>query len=165
MAMTQPDRADVIRDLGNGWLAEVAELRRVKVPGLDDGPARFGEVLLEARANLDRVEEILSQASAMASAAKIRARELAELADDELDRAIAKRSKRARDFEGARERLADAGLTALGPRQEARSAQKVADMAVSVEARIRLAHRGLDSLRSDLSTALRHVSWEANNDR
>jgi hypothetical protein len=163
--LSEPDRADVIRDLGNGWLAEIAELRKVDVPGLDDGPVRFGEVLLEARGNLDRVEEILSQASAMASAARIHARETAEKADDDLDKAIAARMKRARDFEGARERLADASLTVLGPRREARSAQKVADMAASVEARIRLAHRGLDGLRQDLAAVLRHVSWENSMDR
>jgi hypothetical protein len=163
--LSSPDRADVIRDLGNGWLAEVAELRKVKVPGLDDGPGRFGEALLEARGSLDRVEEILSQASAMASAARIRARELAETADDELDRAIVARMKRTRDFEGARERIADASLTALGFRQEARSAQKLADMAASIEARVRLAHRGLDGLRQDLAAVLRHISWESNLDR
>jgi hypothetical protein len=163
--LSEPDRADAIRDLGNEWLTEVAELRKVKAPGLDDGPGKFGETLLEARGNLDRVEEILSLATAMSSGARIWARELTEKADDDLDSHIKARASRARDFEAARERLAMASLDNLEKRREARSAQKVADMAASVEARIRLAHRGLDSLRSDLSTVLRHVSWEANNDR
>jgi hypothetical protein len=165
MSMSDPGRSDYIRDLGTEWLAEVAELRRVEVPEIGDGPEKFSAALLKARASLDRVEEILSQATALSSAAKIRARELAEQADDELDREIVKRSARARDFESARERVADAGLAVLGPRQQARSAQKVADMAANIEARIRLAHRGLDGLRQDLAAALRHVSWESNLDR
>jgi hypothetical protein len=163
--LSEPDRADVIRDLGNQWLAEIAELRKVKVPKPEDGPVRFGETLLEARGNLDRVEEILSQASATASAARIRARELAEKADDDLDTHIRSRASRARDFEAAGERLASARLDNLPKRAEARSAAKVADMAANVEARIRLAHRGLDGLRQDLAAVLRHVSWESSLDR
>jgi hypothetical protein len=165
--MSSPDRADVIRDIGNQWLAEVARLRKVGVPEPGDGPEKYGRALLEARAALDRVEEILSAATAMSSAAKLRARELAEAADDALDTAVAARMKRAREFEGARERLADARLSVLGAGQiqAARAAQKVADMAADIEARVRLAHRGLDGLRQDLAAALRHVSWESNLDR
>lgn len=160
-----PDRSEIIQQIGTDWLAEVAELRKVAVPEMGAGPEKFGETLLAARASLDRVEEILSAATAMASAARLRARELTEKADDALDTAISARAKRARDFESARERQADAALTVLGQRQAARSAQKVADMAANVEARIRLAHRGLDGLRQDLAAVLRHVSWENSLDR
>jgi hypothetical protein len=163
--VSEPDRADAIRDLGNEWLTEVAELRKVEVPKPEDGPVKFGETLLEARGNLDRVEEILSLATAMSSGARIWARELIEKADDDLDMHIRARSARARDFEGAAERLASARLDNLPKRREARTAQKVADMAANVEARIRLAHRGLDGLRQDLAAALRHVSWESSLDR
>jgi hypothetical protein len=177
--VSEPDRAGTIRDLGNQWLAEVVklralfepdengELRPAELPKPGDGPERAYETLLKVRASLDRVEEILSQVSAMASAARIAARELTEKADDKLDKAIVARSKRARDYEAARERLADARLDeAVFPLiVEARTAQKVADMAANVEARIRLAHRGLDGLRTDLLAALRHVSWESNLDR
>jgi len=163
--VSEPDRADVVRDLGAAWLAEVAELRKVTVPELGAGPEKFSEALLAARASLDRVEEILSAATAMSSAAKIRAREWAEEADEDLDKKIVARAKRARDFESARERLAEANLDNLPKRGPARSAAKVADMAVNIEARIRLAHRGLDGLRQDLAAALRHVSWESSLDR
>ena len=116
------------------------------------------QALLKARGSLDRVEVILSQAMALRSGAEARARELTENADDELDTRINARAMRAREFESARERFAAASLDVLGKRQEARSAQKLADMAASAEARIRLAYRGLESLRSDLQTALRHVA-------
>ena len=163
--MSSPDRLDEIRDLGSRWLAEVADLRKSDLPEPGDGPEKYAAALLVARASLDRVEEILSQATAMASAAKIRARELAEVADDALDAAIVARMKRARDYEASRERIADASLTVLPQRQQARAAQKAADMAVSIEVRVRLAHRGLDGLRQDLAAALRHVAWESSLDR
>jgi hypothetical protein len=167
MSMSDPGRSDYIRDLGTEWLAEVAELRRVEVPEIGDGPEKFSAALLKARASLDRVEEILSQATALSSAAKIRARELTDRADDKLDTVLMVRSKRAREYESARERLADAKLdpSVFPLIREARAAQKVADMAANIEARVRLAHRGLDGLRQDLAAALRHVSWESNLDR
>jgi hypothetical protein len=155
----------VIRDLGNGWLAEVAELRQVKVPKPDAPPPEVYAALLTVRGNLDRVEAILSQAMTVRSGAELSARELADRAGDKLDERIKARAARARDYESARERLAEASLDALQERQAARSAQKIADMAASVEARVRLAHRGLDSLRSDLQTALRYLPWESSLDR
>lgn len=162
--MSSPDRAEVIRDLGNGWLAEVAELRQVQVPKPGAPPPEVYEALLTVRANLDRVETILSQAMTVRSGAELSARELADLAADKLDQQIKARSARARDYEAARERLAEANLDALAERHAARSAQKLADMAASIEARIRLAHRGLDGLRSDLLAALRYLPWESSLD-
>ncbi len=162
--MTEPGRA-AWSALVRPWLAEVAELRRVEVPDASAQPPAVYKALLEVRGNLDRVEEILSQAMALRSGAEARARELTEMADDELDTRINDRAARAREFESARERFAAASLDVLGVRREARSAQKLADMAASAEARIRLAYRGLESLRSDLQTALRHVSWENSLDR
>lgn len=175
--MTEPDKAAVISGLGKQWLAEAAGLRALRyvdedgeeqqtqVPEPGAGPVAVHEVLLRARANLDRLEEIFSQAMTLASGARQAAREAADRAGDELDRKIVARSARAREFEGARERIAAANLDALGPRIEARTAQKLADMATDIEARIRLAYRGLDSLRADLAASLRHVSWESSLDR
>jgi hypothetical protein len=175
--LSEPSQADVIRDLGNTWLTEVADLRALRVPDENgelrqarlpepgEGPDKAYATLLTVRASLDRVEEILSMASAMASAARISAREAADLAADELDRKITVRSSRAREFEAARERIAAASLDALEPRIAARSRQKLADQATDIEARIRLAHRGLDSTRTDLIAALRHASWESSLDR
>jgi len=161
----RPGRDRIIDDLGRQWLQKVAELRKVKVPGPDADPPAVYKALLEVRGNLDRAEEILSQAMSLRSGAEIRAREMTERADDELDTRINARAARAREYEAARERFAAARLDVLGKLQEARSAQKQADLAVSVESRIRLAYRGLESLRSDLQTALRHVSWESSLDR
>lgn len=169
--MTEPaqvDPAEVIRDQGARWLAEATKLRREaseQVPEHDAQPAQMYQALLSVRGTLDRVEEILSQAMALRSAAEASAREKADKAADELDSAIKVRASRARDFEGARERIAAASIDTIIHAQQARAARKLADMAASVEARIRLAHRGLDATRSDLIAALRHLTWESNNDR
>jgi len=175
--LTELGRAEAIDALVRPWLKEVAELRQLMAPdengelhpfGLPepgDGPAKVYQALLKARGSLDRVEVLLAQAMALRSGAEARARELTENADDELDARVDARARRAREFESARERFAAASLDVLEKRREARSAQKLADMAASAEARIRLAYRGLESLRSDLQTALRHVSWENSLDR
>lgn len=165
--MSTPDRADVIRDIGNEWLAEVAELRKVEVPDVSAQPPDLRKVLVEARGNLDRLEEIYALAMAMSSAAKIRARELAEAADDALDKAIRERTKRVRDFEAARERIADAKLDdKVFPKlAAARQGQKLADLAADIEKRIRLHYYGLSGARDDLINRLRGVSWESNLDR
>jgi len=163
--LTEPVRAEAIATLVRPWLAEVAELRRVEVPDASAQPPAVYQALLAARGALDRVEVLLAQAMALRSGAEARARELTEMADDELDTRINARAMRAREFESARERFAAASLDVLEKRTQARSAQKLADAAASAEARIRLAYRGLESLRSDLQTALRHVSWESSLDR
>lgn len=172
--MPGPDRFEEIRALSNGWLAEAAELRALRVDGEDTprgiyDPAashpQVHEALVIARACLDRLETIFEQAMVLKAGAEAKARELAETAEDALDKAVADRSKRARDFEGARERLADAGLAALKPRAAARDAAKVADLAAGVERRIRLRYYGLVKLRDELADRLRNVAWESNLDR
>lgn len=164
----QLDPASVIQDQGGRWLAEVAKLRREaseQVPDHDAQPAQMYQALLGARGALDRVEEILAQAMALRTAAEMSAREKADKAADELDKAIRTHSSRARDYEASRERIAAASIDTLTHAQQARAARKLADMAASVEARIRLAHRGLDATRTDLIAALRHLTWESSIDR
>ena len=169
--MSEPaliDSADYVSSLGKSWLSEVAKLRKEAsdaVPEHDASPGQVYHALLAVRGALDRVEEILAQAMAMRSGAEASAREKAELAADELDKEVSERRARARDYEAAQERLADARLSSLGYARRARAAQKLADQAASIESRIRLAHRGLDSTRGDLIAALRHVSWESSVDR
>ncbi len=162
---TQPDRIADIQNLGNPWLAEVAQLRDVKVPGVSAQPPEVHEALLTARGGLDRVEEILAMAMVLRSGAEARAKDLTEKADDALDKALVAHSKRAREFEGARERLAAASLDTLPERSAARTAVKVADLAAGIEKRVRLHYYGLVKLRDELSERLRHLAWEANNDR
>lgn len=164
-SLQQPDRSDQIAALGNPWLAEVAELRAVHVPSAAAQPPEVHEALLTARGGLDRVEEILAMAMVLRSGAEARARELTEAADDALDTALVARSKRAREFEGARERQAAASLDTLAERRAARSAGKAADLAASIEKRIRLHYYGLVKLRDELADRLRHASWESNLDR
>jgi hypothetical protein len=161
----QPDRIAGIQALVQPWLAEVAELRAVEVPGVSAQPPEVHKALVEARGGLDRVEEILAMSMVLRSGAEARAKDLTETADEELDKAIVARSKRARDFEGARERLAMASLDTLSERRAARTAVKAADLAVSIEKRVRLHYYGLVKLRDELADRLRHISWERSLDR
>jgi hypothetical protein len=163
-----------IQDLGKGWLKEAEELRALQ---LDDDPAPPGiydpdaprpqvnEALVMARACLDRLETIFAQASVLKSGADAKARDLAEKYEDKLDESIRDRAKRAREFEGARERLADANLAALKERAAARDAAKAADLAAGVERLIRLRYYGLVKLRDELADRLKNTAWESNLDR
>ena len=161
----QPDRIAVIQELVHPWLAEVAKLRDVEVPGVSAQPPEVHKALVEARGGLDRVEEILAMAMVLRSGAEARAKELTEKADDDLDRALVARSARAREFEGARERLAAASLDTLAERRAARSAVRAADLATSIEKRVRLHYYGLVKLRDELADRLKHLAWETHLDR
>lgn len=172
--MASPDRLEEIRALGNAWLSEAGNLRALRVEGTvtppeiyDPGASRdqVYEALVTARACLDRLETILEQAMVLQAGAAAKAKELAETYEDVLDVAIRDRAKRARDFEGARERLADARLAALGAMKPARDAAKAADLAAGVEKRIRLRYYGLVKLRDELADRLKNMSWESNLDR
>lgn len=172
--MASPDRLEEIRALANAWLAEAGNLRALRVegtvtpPGIyDPGASRdqVYEALVTARACLDRLETIFEQASVLQAGAAAKAKELAELYEDKLDEAIRDRSKRSRDFEAGRERLADANLAVLKWRAPARDAAKAADLAAGVEKRIRLRYYGLVKLRDELADRLKNMSWESNLDR
>ncbi len=163
--MPEQDRLADIQALVQPWLSEVAELRAVHVPSAAAQPPEVHEALLTARGGLDRVEEILAMAMVLRSGAEARAKELTEAADDALDCGIVAHSKRAREFEGARERLAAASLDVLPERRAARTAVKAADLAGSIEKRVRLHYYGLVKLRDELADRLRHTSWESNLDR
>ena len=163
--LPKPDRIEYIHDLGTQWLAEVAAQRAVEVPDVSAQPPEVHKALVEARGGLDRVEEILAMAMVLRSGAEARAKDLTEKADDAMDKATVARSARARDFEGARERLAAASVDTLAERRAARTAVKAADLAASIEKRVRLRYYGLVKLRDELADRLRHTSWESNLDR
>ena len=80
-------------------------------------------------------------------------------------RPLVARSSGARDFEGARERLAAASLDTLAERRAARSAARLAALAAGIEKRVRLRYYGLVKLRDELADRLRHTSWESYLDR
>jgi hypothetical protein len=165
LSSPSPDRIADIQALGSQWLGAAEELRAVKVPEVSASFTDVHEALVTARGSLDRLEELLSLAMVLRSGAEARARELTEKADDDFDTALVAHSKRAREFEGARERQAEASLDTIRPRHAARSAQKAAAMAADIEKRIRLRYYGLVKLRDELADRLRHTAWESNLDR
>lgn len=173
----QPDPAAEVRALGRAWLTEAERLRHLQVPD-EDGelrpfevpdaaaqPPEIREALTVVRGCLDRLEEIYGQVMALASAARISAREKTATADDAFDRAISDRAKQAPDYQAARERLAEASLDTFELRRAARTAQKAADLATGTEKQIQLRYYGLRGLRDSLAERLRGFSWESNLDR
>jgi len=137
----------------------------VKIPDVSAPPPDIHAALVAARGSLDRLEEIFSLAMVLRSGAEARARELTEAADDAFEENLASRARRAREFEGTRERQAEASLDTLPYRKSARSAAKAAALAADLEKRIRLRYYGLAKLRDELADRLRHTSWESNLDR
>lgn len=163
--LTAPGSAETVKALTGPWLAEVESLRKVTMPSVSAGPREVYARLIEVRANLDRVEEILMLAMALKSAAVADSAACAAAAADALDVAISDRAKRAREYEAARERLADAHLATFEEQRKARTAARLADAVAGVEDRIKIAYRGLVTLRADLSDALRYTSFESSLDR
>jgi hypothetical protein len=161
----QSDRSTEIQALGSAWLGETEKLRAVEVPDVSAPPPEVHKALVEARGNLDRLEEILSLAMVLRSGAEARAKDLTEKADDDFDTALVARSKRAREFEAGRERQAQASLDTLPQRHTARSAARLSATAADIEKRVRLRYYGLVKLRDELADRLKHTSWESNLDR
>lgn len=167
---TEPARLDaseLVRQRCAEWLTEAGQLRAVELPAGDAVPDRFYETMLVIRANLDRMEGLLEQAMMLKSGTAAAARDKEHEADDAWDTACQARSRSGahREFEGAKERYADINLDTLAQRRAARAARRLADQAADTCERLRLMHRGLDSARQDVQSALRHHSWLTTLDR
>ena len=164
------DRADavqLIKDQCTAWLEEAAQLRALKTPGDGAAPVSVHAALVAARGRLDRLETLLSMAIALKSGAAIRARELAELAEDAWDEKAQTAQRRGiqREFEGAQERYALWRLATKDERKAARTARSVADIAEDTELRIRRAYYGLDGVRQDMLHRLKYLAWESTLER
>lgn len=143
-------------------------------PTFDADPAVLLAALQHCRQRLDRLEELLA-ISLRIKAAADRDRSLhTARADDAWDLAIhdARSSRRntavlnTRDeFSSAKEREAEANLTTLDLRRAARVCTDLAGQAGAHCELLRLLHRGLDSARHDLLTALRTLAFESTLDR
>lgn len=159
--MTELDEpAAVLAAEAKGWLTEVQQLRKaVRNPPVAAGPDALYQVLVQARGNMDRIEELLAMALSFKGAAEVKARELEQAAEDAWeDTASRERRTPRRDFEGSRERYAYWNIAIRDHVFRARRARKLADIAADTERCIALHYYGLDKARQDLARRLSALS-------
>lgn len=121
------------------------------------------DALVQVRASLDRLEEILSRAT-RARGRVLRATTHAKaLADDRWDE-IAKNTRH-QEFTATREKYADINLETLEERRTARAAEHLLSAVNEAYEIIRLAHRGLEGVRQDYLAMLRTLSFESHLER
>lgn len=146
-------------------VSEVISLRYgASLPPTFSGAQQVLDSLVDVRRRLDRVEELLVYTIQI----KGRAHSENELKKSQADQHWAealrqgKRSPvmRGNEYEGPRERYAEADLATLNERREARQSQDLEDFANSCLDVIRTAHRGLDGLRQDHLAVLRAAQME-----
>lgn len=159
-ALSDPIAA--IREQCNSWLASAFQLRQVRNPPDTAAPAAVHQALVQARAQLDTLETVLSTALAFKAVTATNARQQEDIAEDAWDdKAGEGRRQMRREFEGAQERYAWWRLDTRDQRRAARQARAAADVAADTAERIRIAYRGLDGLRADLNARLKYLQWES----
>lgn len=154
-------------DRTSAWLlAEAIDLRKhsIDMESLRTAtPQHIRIALLDVRARLDRIEEILSNFIRLRGATVRQAVAARHAAGDAWDaHAVAARRG---DYEGAKERYAQWSVATLDEQRSARQAEKqqsVLDEAVEI---VRLVYKGLDATRYDLHVLLRSISIELPGER
>lgn len=148
------------------WVKKALELRDVENPSAQASPSSVRDALVQARANLDQLETLLSQVIALKVSADVRAKELEGAAEDAWDiKAEAERRTMRRDYEGSKERYAYWNIAVRAERHAARDARLFADYCRGAYDRIKLAYDGLDKARQDLNSRLKHLQWESSMER
>lgn len=150
-------------------ITDARELRKVGLPPAAAGPHEFYATLLIARANLDRMEELLSRAMQTHAWARSQERSTADIANDAWDHASEKdaawKGRSGNDYEGARERSARINLQVLPATKVARDAAATSDLAKYAVDQLRLLYQGLDGVRRDLHRVLSYFPLESNLER
>jgi len=160
-------------DLGAALDALVTEALRLrhdgKLPTAPAAPVAVLDALLDVRARLDRLEELLTQALRVRAGAHEAAALATATAEDAWDSEISRlRNAKVRpgdEYSTARERHAQANLGTLELRRAARQAEDASRRCERAVEVIRVAHRGLDGVRGDLLAWLRATAFESNLDR
>ncbi len=163
--MATASSADAVKAQCADWLRQAHELRQVEIPGSDYPPRQFYEALLQVRGRLDSMERLVDNAVALRASISRAVADLHDATEDAWDNQAAPGRKRAREFEGARERYADWNLAVLPQRQEERQMQRLAEVAKETEDRIIKLYRGLNDARQDCVKALGFLTWESSLER
>jgi hypothetical protein len=142
------------------YLVEALDLRfTFTIPPPGAGPEVVMNSLIETRQRLDRVEELLVRTLRIRARARRAATAATASADDHWNRAVRRVAtssvRQGPEFQGPRERYAEADLSTLEHRHEARLAEALAGHCDETYDAIRTMHRGLDGLRQDHVTILR----------
>ena len=151
-------------------VAEVLAIRYgVDLPEVGADPRTVLESLRVTRRALDRVEELLSRTVRIRARAQRMATHAGNVFDDAWDTAAQQRRanpvSHGTEFSSARERTAEANLATLDQRVGARTTAEIAHRCEEAVEVIRLAHRGLESVRQDHLAVLRSLQFESSLDR
>lgn len=142
------------------YLVEVLELRfTFTIPPPGAASDEIVRSLSDTRQRLDRVEELLVRTMRIRARARRAATAATASADDQWNRAVRKvatsSARQGPEFQGPRERYAEADLAILEQRHQARLAEALAAHCDETFDAIRTMYRGLDGLRQDHVTMLR----------
>ena len=160
---------DDVKPLLGSLIKEAKELRTIKFPSAGAPPEAFYNVLLTVRANLDRMEELLSRAMQAHTWARGQEHSMADTAQDAWDHAAGQDAARAayagQDYESAKERHARINLKVLPATKVAREAARQSDLCRYAVDQIRLLYQGLDGVRRDIHRVLSYFPLESNLER
>lgn len=144
-----------------GYRAKAITLRfAVTLPAKHATPQEVLDRLHEVRQNLDRVEELMQDAYRVKEIVAREAAFHAAVHEDAWDNEISRYNRsavRRGEWEAPKERYSEINLATFEQKRAARSAAAKLARAVEVYTAIRTAHRGLDTLRSDVLVILRTV--------
>lgn len=149
-------------------VAEAAQLRlAATLPGAHASGDELLGSLLDVRAKLDRMEELLGNVLRVRAHALARHTVARIRADDAWDEAAVKqRSAAVRDeYSSAKERAAATNLEVLDLRRTERAADADARACDEAVEQIRLRYRGLADVRQDIHTIVRARQFESTLDR
>jgi hypothetical protein len=148
-------------------VAAMDRQRAFAVPPHEASPDDVSAALVRLRAQLDTAEVVLVHVYQLRADARARFRRADAAAGDAYDEALAKLAKTAvrREYEGVQDRLVSARVAALPLRQEARSAERVRDMAEVAAERVRASYFAMRDIREELLSRLRHAQWESHLER
>ncbi len=156
MSVTNAEIEGFLRD----YVTETVALRfEGTLPPAGAGPDEIIDGLIATRQRLDRVEELMVQTLRIRAAAKRGSTAATATMDDQWDQAVraigTSSVVRGTEFQGPRERYAEANLDTFEARREARRAAQLHSMADEAYEAIRAMHWGLNGLRQDHETMLR----------
>jgi hypothetical protein len=162
MSTFSPEAVAAVRAQLDDWVARSIELRSISLPAANAGPQAFHEARVQARASLDQLEEILSQAMALRGMLRRAHQDLSDAADDAWDDISHRRnvSGRVDQYSAGRERVAECNLATRVQRAEVREIARLLDSANEALERLWLKYRGLSATKYDLVQELKYHDYE-----
>lgn len=160
-------QAEVIRTLCRGWLNSAIHLRRIPLPHSDAPPEVYHRARMNARAQLDSLEEILGQAITLRGELRIEVGRLDDIVRDEWDNEAVRRvgAGRNAEFSSAPERAAFCNLHVRVQRNEYRAAKALLDEVSTTVDRLWLKFNGLRGTKGDMADELKYLTFESHLER